>query len=167
MKIIQKISVSLKRCITLSIRDSLFVFFVSEASLIQVLFFFFFFYMYIVLEFSSLHHSLVLQVDNVSGNSSTLSMAEPQVVFSRIIQWSCEPLCIAWLVEELRLKHSKAAEVLLKLNILPSQHCCYQHFLKKEIYDLFLPEKKSDIKIISAVTILRMNFSPFLRDFFL
>ncbi|KAL1816843.1 hypothetical protein ACET3Z_019417 [Daucus carota] len=84
-------------------------------------------------------YRLKKEVSNVSGNSSTLQMVEPQVEFSQIIQKSCEHLCIDWLKEELSLKSSNTDVGRLsvlgdKLNVYDSIIQSIEILGKKDLY---------------------------------
>lgn len=56
----------------------------------------------------------VLQVNDLAGNH-TASDAELLMGFTSIIQNSCQPLCMAWLEDELSINNSRLGKVLLEL----------------------------------------------------
>ncbi|EYU17984.1 hypothetical protein ABFS82_14G211000 [Erythranthe guttata] len=55
------------------------------------------------------------EVANISTNPSTNSKSDLLAVFAEIIQKCCQPVCMAWLEEELRLISSKPDKELLSL----------------------------------------------------
>lgn len=43
---------------------------------------------------------MVLQVENISENSGTVTIDDWIMLFSEIIQKLCQPICVAWLEKE-------------------------------------------------------------------
>ncbi|KAL3531127.1 hypothetical protein ACH5RR_010449 [Cinchona calisaya] len=76
------------------------------------------------------------EVDNITGTSKT----DFPMVFSRIIQNSCQPLCLVWLEEELCLKNSSSNKALLSLmvNKLNGYDSVLQYIRKSGKKDLYV-----------------------------
>lgn len=66
---------------------------------------------------------MVLQVDNVSAMSASVSRNDWSTVLSEVLQNSCQPVCVAWLEQELCLKSSipdKVPSCSLPVDSIPS-----------------------------------------------
>ncbi|KAL9397699.1 hypothetical protein Peur_011952 [Populus x canadensis] len=79
------------------------------------------------------------EVKNVFADSEAVSMDDWLAIFPEIIQKSCHPVCMAWLVEELQLENKKSDKELVSLMIekLKGDDIVLQNIRKSGKEDLY------------------------------
>lgn len=65
----------------------------------------------------------LLQVDNISGSTSTADLKDLQKVFSEILRRSSLSICTDWLKDELSLRNKKSTKVPYKTKITCFRFC--------------------------------------------
>ncbi|KAJ6403796.1 hypothetical protein OIU84_012075 [Salix udensis] len=84
-------------------------------------------------------HWLKEEVKNIFAESEAFSMDDWLTIFPEIIQKSCHPVCMAWLVEELQLENKKSDKELVSLMIekLKGDDIVLQNIRKSGKEDLY------------------------------